>query len=193
MCTCGCGQNLTIQTIRKHQKNQTIPRLVTAAVQVFHTHGSTVSPPRPAKKPRTSRDYFPSSPSQSAGLNTRIPMDGVEYVDVDAETGDDSDNIDNMIHRVQVDIWPSQFDLFRDQSDSEDDQEASNESEDDEAGDDDGDSDSAWEAWQDGTGNSYELSAVDLLGEEFERNAVANGEFLTILDLLIIVLTPYSI
>jgi len=120
-------------------------------------------------------------------------MDGVEYVDVDAETGDDSDNIDNMIHRVQVDIWPSQFDLFRDQSDSEDDQEASNESEDDEAGDDDGDSDSAWEAWQDGTGNSYELSAVDLLGEEFERNAVANGEFLTILDLLIIVLTPYSI
>lgn len=185
ICTCGCGQNITLQAIRKHQKGQTIPRLITAAVTAFHGHGRAVSPPRPAKRPRIEHDYFLSSPSQSAGLSSEAhvhPIDDIEQEDMNANIRDNSDsnkNIDDMICRMQAGIWPHPSDPSFDRSDSEseNDQEDSGDSED-EAGDDDNHSDGTWEDWQDGTGSSYGLTAVDLLGEEFERNAVANGEFL---------------
>ena len=141
---------------------------MTAAVNAFHAHGSAITPePTPAKKLRTSRHYFPSSPAVPAALHT--PMQGIEYhngIDVGPEGDIDDDHA--IVNHALDGVWTGRN--YERYSDSEDEVGGSDETVDDEDRDgSDEDCDS-----QDGL-EDQGLSAMDLLGEEFEADTVANG------------------
>jgi hypothetical protein len=118
ICTCGCNQELSRQSIKKHQRGQAVPCLVSAAISAFHAHGLTVSPPwlNPAKKLRTSHRYFPSlldpSVGPSAGDNC-APMDSIEGehesmgVSTSVDPEDDSCTEEVMDH-MQHGVWSGQ-------------------------------------------------------------------------------------
>ena len=189
ICTCGCNQNLTRQGIRKHQDGQTVPRLVSAAVGAFQAQRSAVTPPQlnPTKKRRTSRRHLSSSPGPTEELpacigpritieNDVLMEDIQEHDNADSDLESDS-GIGHMIDHMQSGVWSGVWsgrEYDEDRSDSENDEEESDENIDEE---DNNDSDCEdWENWQDSLGES-DLSAIDMLGEEFEQDAVANGEF----------------
>lgn len=179
-CTCGCNQELTRRAIKKHLQGQTAPRLVSAVVRACQTIGSAVSPPRLnlSKKLRSSRRYFPSSPVPAAANEE---PDAVVSEGGDAARGIgmseeyDEDFVDGAQHAINAaleDVWSG---LHHHDDNTE---EEHNENDEDEGEDVEEDPD-GWKLY-DSWDHSHEgdLSALDTLGEDFERDAVANGEFL---------------
>jgi hypothetical protein len=172
LCTCGCNQNLSRRAVNNHVKGRAAPRLITLVVKAHRAHGRAVSPPRlnPPKKLRSSRRYFPSSPaSATAHDEPDFPMSNA------AGDGDASDEEESFldeagaqraINAALEDIW-SGWHHYNDDTgaESDDDGGEGGEGEDAEAG---------WD--DDEYENENELSALDILGEDFERNSVANGK-----------------
>src|SRR5258705_367471 len=195
-CTCGCNQDLGRRAIQKHLQKRSVPRLVAAAAQAFRALGPAgVSPPRlnPAKKLRSSRRYFPSSPvpaiancSEMGDASLEVD-DGEVLPDVSVgpvvEFVDDDAAAQHAINLILADIRSGQrhslSDNESDESDGvDDDSDGQNEG----VGPDDG-----WQLYDDlvdyegrehMADSSYRLSAVDMLHEDFERNVIANGTFL---------------
>lgn len=187
-CSCGCGGVLTQQTIRKHLSGKSVPRAVQAAVKAFRTHGREFRPPqlKPAKKTRSSRRFFPSSPRQSNSedLDPNEPsipdfdpaMEEMDYIN----ENEDEDNTEIQMERVfhaTRDVWSGH------RSNEEDDRSEGSE----EAGGEDNDMNEFIDHSQDDDNYSSEdsgsesksghgMTMVDELGEEFEREVVANGE-----------------
>ena len=171
MCTCGCNQELKSRAIKNHLRGRSVPQLITAAIRTRKTLGPTASPPRlkPSKKLRSSRPYFPSLPAPTAvnGEPGSIISEGdgvAEDVDMEVENDDDFvDEVDTR-HAIEAalnDVWSG---LHHDDDDVEE-----------ESGDEEEDIEEDPEGWmlydlEDG------LSALDQLGEDFEREAIANGE-----------------
>jgi hypothetical protein len=183
-CSCGCNQNLSRQAIRKHQRGQAVPRLVAAAVRAFQMNGSAVNPPRPipANELRRSHRYSPPSlgpPADSeayGGVDDDFPMSEIEHDDAGIDPGVDSEgneSVEHMMDHMRTDVWSGLHHPPGDYSSSESDGEGGEES--DEIEDDEDNPDGEWVDWQEELGSK--LSAIDILGEEFERNAARNGEF----------------
>ena len=190
ICNCGCNKNISRRAIINHQRNHAIPRLVTAVVRASRAQGPVVSPPRlnPSKKLRSSRSYYPSSP-EPALVNDNVDYamseadTGANLGDMNAVSGDellvDDVATQRAINHTQADIWSGQHHSL---SDNEEDEEADVEAEDSEDG---PDAKDGWRLYDDPVdcegadhrSNFNGLSALDMLREEFERNAVANGMF----------------
>lgn len=168
-----------------------VPRLVAAAVAQFQTLGPAraVSAPRlnPSKKKRSSRRYLPSSsPMPSDDDEIMVdPVDGNHDMEVDSGDGSDVDALTVLraIGHAQRGIWSGrwgavEFEGDDDKSDDEDD-------DDDKSADDEDDTDENWEGSEEGYDSWEEcndienpsgLSALDRIGEDFERSAAANSE-----------------
>jgi hypothetical protein len=179
ICKCGCNQDITRRAIKNHLRGHTVPRLVTAAVKACRTLRSTVSPCRldPSKKLRSSRRYFPSSPISVVNEEPDFPMsDGIG----EAEDGSVSEGVEeNIIEEADVSratnaalegVWSGlHHDADEEYDEDENDSgegEEENVTEDEVAEDDYGHCDD----------EEHTLSALDMLGEDFERESVANGE-----------------
>jgi hypothetical protein len=179
ICGCGCEQTLGRRQVKRHMETKVIPCLVTAAVAQFWTLGTSVSAPRleHSKKRRSSRRYIPSSPEapeddEPAGpppvdiSDDGMNVDKEEKGDVD----DDEQEVQRIIGRSQQGIWSGRHHMD-DEEDESDDGDESDESGEGSEGDGYGD----WEV-EEGLENSSGLSALDRIGEDFERNATVNGE-----------------
>ena len=188
-CSCGCGQTLCRRQIQRHLQKQVVPRLVTAAVAQFQTMGTIISAPRlnPSKKRRTSRRYVPSSlepPSEDEEiLSDRPPADELEGdIDIDwEETQDVNQNELTVLRAIghsQQGIWSGRHHGVAGLEDSDNEEQDSYGDEAQESSDDDGDGYDDWDVNEDLEDPSG-LSALDRLGGDFERNAVANGESLS--------------
>jgi len=169
ICMCGCNQNLTRRAIKNHLHGRTVPRLITAAVKACQTLRSTVSPSRlnPSKKLRSSRRYFPSSPpSVTANEPDLFMSEGTR------EAGDivEEANVNRGINAALHNIWSG---FHHDDAEEEynEDEDVEGEEEKDIEG------ELVEDAYDDGDDDDNALSALDMLGEDFERKSVANGEF----------------
>ena len=182
VCSCGCNQNLSRRGIKYHLKRQAVPRLVTAVVHSSRNVGQ-VSPPRlnPAKKLRSSRRFLPSSPEPPPSVNLDHPMSDVDIGDIGDNIianiceGDEIEEIEfdideaavqDTIHHTLDDVWTGKHHAVSDNKDFEDADEMDSEDEDEDVEED--------EEIED---EEYGLSAMDLLEEDFERDAVRNGKF----------------
>jgi hypothetical protein len=183
VCLCGCNQNLTRRAIKNHLHGRPVPRLITAVVKACQTLRSTVSPSRlnPSKKLRSSRRYFPSSPpsvtadeepdlfmsegtGEAGDIGARDEEDIVEGANVNR-------GINASLSSVLRNIWSG----FHHDDDAE---EEYNEDEDVEGEEEkDIEGELVEDAYDDGDDDDNALSALDMLGEDFERKSVANGEF----------------
>src|ERR1700689_3647950 len=188
-CSCGCGHTLCRRQIQRHLQKQVVPRLVTAAVAQFQTMGTTVSAPRlnPSKKRRTSRRCLPSSLEPSAEdeeiLSDQLPADELEGdMDIDWEETQDVNQNERMvlcaIGHSQQGIWSGRHHGVAGFEDSDSEEEDGYGDEAQGSSDDDGDDYDHWDINEDLEDHSG-LSALDRLGEDFERNAAANGESLS--------------
>jgi hypothetical protein len=188
-CSCGCGQTLSRRQIQRHLQKQVVPRLVTAAVAQFQTMGTTVSAPRlnPSKKRRTSRRCLPSSLEPSSEdeeiLSDQPPADELEGdMDIDWEETQDVNQNERMVLRAighsQQGIWSGRHHGVAGFEDSDSEEEDGYGDEAQGSSDDDGDDYDHWDINEDLEDHSG-LSALDRLGEDFERNAAANGESLS--------------
>jgi hypothetical protein len=186
MCTCGCNQDLTRRAIKNHLQGRTIPRLVTAAVKASQTLRSTISPGRlnPLKKLRSSRRYFPSPPASvivdedpdfvmsdgiGDGEDNNISAGGEEHTVIE-----EADAIDRAIGAALGGVWSG---LHHDDDDAEEDYDEDRDDEGEEEVENDTEREvveDAYDSWDD---HEIGLSALDMLGEEFERKSIANGEF----------------
>lgn len=115
LCTCGCNQNITRRAIQNHLRGRTVPRLVTALVKSYQTFGP-ISPPRlnPSKKLRSSRRYFPSSPTL-ANFNDKPDM-ATSEVDIaerdramhsgnEAAIILDDEGFEHAVNAAREDVW----------------------------------------------------------------------------------------
>jgi len=207
LCTCGCHQQLSRRSIKNHVLGLSAPRLVTAVVKAYQALGRSVSPPRlnPPKKLRSSRRYFPSVPtSENTDWEADFVMSGDEATRdegmsskediVDGEMG-----AERAIKAALEDVWSGLLhdsDSEEGYGDSHDSEEgyddsrdgggyAGNRDEEEYGGDEDNEGDGVEgedaKLWNmGGPWNDHEkgLSTLDMLGEEFERNAAAHGEFM---------------
>jgi hypothetical protein len=185
---------LHIQTICRHIKNTFCPCLVTAAVKAFQASGSDTGPLDVEHKPppQTSCRYFPVALCEGAGHDSKTG-DGVEF-DVDDRRGSPMDvgalmddgmdlepeDHEGRIHEAFIDVqdsvWSSKHHhkALCDESDGSDDNNEEPEM-DMEQGNDIYDD---WDEQDDieGENTSCGLSALEQLGEDFERDAIENGE-----------------
>jgi hypothetical protein len=185
---CGCGQNFTRRAMQYHLRGRTTPRLVTAIVKSYQTFGPTTSPPRlnPAKKLRSSRRYLPSSPTLASDDGHDVAMSEGGIIEGNGATGSgalhetsvviDEAGTEHAINAARAEIWSG---FHHDDEDADDDMEEYGEHGDEgmDAVDEDvqdGYEDNVWDDHEIG------LSALDSLGEDFERDSVANGEFYVI-------------
>jgi hypothetical protein len=183
VCKCGCNQDLSRRATKKHLQGRTVPRLVTAAVKACQALGRTVSPPRlnPPKKLRSSRRYLPSSPTSvttngeadfiiSEGAGDGPVRDaGIISSDKDAEAGAQralSAALEGVLSGLHHDA----------DAEEEYDENGDTEGEGDNTDDVDGEDPDGWKLYD--TWNEYGdgLSALDTIGEDFERNVIANGK-----------------
>ena len=185
VCKCGCNQSLSRRATKQHLQSHTVPRLVTAAVKAYQALGRTVSPLRlnPPKKLRSSRPYLPSPPA-SVTINGKVDFilsegegegptrdAGIILSNEDAEAG-----AQRAINSTLEDVGSG---LHHDDSDAEEYNGSGDpEGEDDNADDVDGEGPDGWELYD--TWNEYGngLSALDMIGEDFERDAIANGKLM---------------
>ena len=179
VCSCGCNQNLSRRGIKYHLKRQAVPRLVTAVVHSSRNVGQ-VSPPRlnPAKKLQSSHRFLPSSPEPLPSVNLDHPMSNVDIgndIIANIREGGEIEEIEfdideaamqDTIHHTLDDVWTGQHHAVSDNEDFEDADEMDLEDEDEDVEEDEEIKD-----------EEYGLSAMDLLGEDFERDAVGNGKF----------------
>jgi len=184
ICTCGGSQELTCQAIKNHLQGRAIPHLITAAMKTCRTLGMTVSPPRlnPRKKLRSSRRYFPSSPTSVAVVDEPDFLmsegdGGVEDGDLGMECKEglsvDDAGVQHAINAALEDVWSGLHHDDDDAVEEGDDKEDYEEGEDAEvnyAHDD-------WKMYDDLDVNENGLSALEMLGEDFERNVIAGGGF----------------
>jgi hypothetical protein len=168
-----------------HLGGRTIPRLVTAIVKSRQTLGPTTSPPRlnPAKKLRSSRRYFPSSPTLPSDDELDVAMSDGGITEGNGATGSgvlhetavvvDGASVEHAISAARAEIWSG---FHHDGDDADDDMEDYDEYDDGEAMDAVGED--VQDGYEDGGWDDHEigLSALDSLGEDFERGSVANGE-----------------
>jgi hypothetical protein len=190
LCTCGCNQELTRRAIKNHLQGRAIPHLVTAAVKTRHALSSTVSPPRlnPRKKLRSSRRYFPSSPTSVVSIDEPdfhtsegddAVRDGESCMEYEERFSDGDAAIQCAINAALKDVWSG---LHHSDGDTveEDDDDAVEEGDDGGAkggGDkEDNCADDSWKLYDDLSVGENGLSALDMIGEDFERNVTANGE-----------------
>lgn len=185
LCTCGCNQELTRRAIKNHLHGRAVPHLVTAAVKASHAFDPTVSPPRlnPSKKLRSSRRYFPSSPTSGAaydGSNVNFPMSESDGAAGDGDVGmrceerlfvDDA-GIQCAIDIALEDVWSGLHHDDDSTEEEDDDDEGNDEEGEDTEGGDGGD---GWELYDECESG---LSGLHMLGEDFERNVAANGELM---------------
>lgn len=183
ICTCGCNQDITCRTIKNHLRGHTVPRLVTAAAKACRTLKSTVSPCRLnlSKKLRSSRRYFPSSPTSAVNEELDVLMsNGIGAEDGNVSEGGEEDivveeaDVSRAINAALEGIW-SGLHHVGDDTDEEYDDNENNSGEGEENATGDEVAEGAYDDWDDG---ELTLSALDMLGEDFERESVANGEFL---------------
>ena len=184
ICDCGCNKELNRRTIQNHRKGHAFHRLVTTTALALHALGPAVSPPRlkPSKKLRSSRRYFPPSPEpvpKPALANDdmyHVTSDQGDAGDIDVgyegvdELFIDEVGAEHAIHQARKDVWST---LHNDANSEESSDEGEGDDEDVEGEDADelyGDEDIDDQAY-----TSYGLSGADLLREDFERDAVANG------------------
>jgi len=180
MCSCGCNQTLSRRQVQRHMQKRVVPRLVTAAVAQFRTLGTTVSAPRlnPSKKLRTSRRHVSSSPESSDKdmVTDQPPLYAPEDEINQGFQEDENEIVLHAIGRSQQGIWSGRHhvvglgDSETDGSDDEVNGSEAGESSESESYDD----------WEMDEGNPSDLSALDRLGEDFERKVVANGESLSL-------------
>ena len=145
-------------------------------MKASHVFGRMVSPPRlnASKKLRSSRRYFPSSLAAAVDSEPDFPMS-----EEDGSTGEGDVDVDceelvvqRAINVALRDIWSGRHHDNYDTDDEDEDRrggegqdaEGAAEGEDAELND-----------WDDDE-NENALSALDMLGEDFERKSVANGE-----------------
>jgi hypothetical protein len=181
-CTCGCGVDLTRRAITNHLQGQAVPRLVTAVVKARQTLAPSVNPPQLnlSKKLRSSRRYFPSSPTSPA-VNEELGFIMSEDGDAGNEgSHEEEDAVDEAgvqvsINAAREDVWSG---LHHDDDDSEDEyDDVDDEGEAQDDGDDDAEGGSIGDDSYDELGDDENgLSALHMMGEDFERRAVANGE-----------------
>jgi hypothetical protein len=182
-CTCGCNQVLKHRAITNHLRGRATPRLVTAVVKAGRTN---ISPPRlnPSKKLRSSQPYFPS-PDMPAAVNEGpdfVMSEGggaAEGRDSHREEDDtDEVGIQHCIDAVRKDLWSGLcHDDDDDGADDEGEGEDSDANDGGEGADDSGEGGSVGYDSCDGLDdNENGLSALHMMGEDFEHNAVANGE-----------------
>lgn len=182
-CSCGCGGTLTQQTIRKHLSGKSVPRAIQAAIKAFRTRGRDIRPPqlKPDKKLRSSRRFFPSSPRQSNSedidfYEPSIP-DHDHAMDLDSINENEDDvglQMEHIIHTTR-DVW-SGYRSDDDDNGSQGSEERGrgyNDMDNNNDNDDDGDDNEDMESESE---NGYGMAMVDELGEEFEREVVANGK-----------------
>ena len=187
ICNCGCNQILSNQAIQKHR--QAGPHLVSAAAQAFQTLGPVVSPPHlnPSKKLQTSQRYFPSSlepalPDWEMNHPTSEADDGC--MDVGPEDGAvDIDVAQHAIDSTLADVWSGQHHSMSDNDEGDEDDGGDEDSDLDSGGDGGLGPDEGWKLYdelmecegEDVANNSYDLSAMDMLRENYECNAIGNG------------------
>lgn len=192
LCTCGCGQTLARRNIKKHRARKAAPQLVSSAVKAFLQHGATVSPPRlrRSKKLRSSRQYFPSahSPSPTSDPPLAEPFNNDAEMNImedgyaeSSETNPDDDNVvEAILRHTEHDVWDGRHyheDAHEDEGAGEDSRDNGLDDDyDGSASDDDENGDGYhWEDQQRDPEPSRGLSALELLNEEFEREAIARG------------------
>jgi hypothetical protein len=193
LCPCGCNQDLKRRAIKRHLRGEAVPRLVTAVVKASQTVGHAVSPPRlnPSRKLRSSRRYFPSPPASvtfdeerdtlmserdgaAGNRGMSVASEDVIVDDVDAQCA---------LSAALKDVWSG----VNHEDDAEDDDAEDDDAEDDDAEDDDVEDDDWEEEYynDEEADNEYDgrdshgngLTALERLGEDFERDLLANGEF----------------
>jgi len=193
-CTCGCNQNITRRAIQNHLRGRTVPHLVTALVKSCQTFGPTISPPRlnPSKKFRSSRRYFPLSPTLASSKDDE-PDVAMSEVDITERGGAiharneaaivlDNAGAERAINAAREDVWSG---LHHDDgdADSEHDGDEDGEGRCMGVGAEEGEVDDGYSSSDDGGSGDYDnskddyngLSALDMMGEEFERNSVTKG------------------
>jgi hypothetical protein len=184
-CSCGCNQSLSRRQIQRHLRKQVVPRLVAAAVAQFRTLGRIVSAPRlnSSKKQRSSRRYLPSSPEvfeDDEILVDQLGADGGHDSDVEVDS-DEKSEVEELavlraIGRAQRGVWSGR----RAAVESED-EESEGDDDDDENREDSKEEDHEyWEQYDDLEGPGTGMSALDRIGEDFERSVAANGDSSTI-------------
>ena len=187
-CRCGCNQNLTRKGIKKHLQGRSVPCLVTAVVRACRRRD--ISPPRlqPSRKFRSSRRYFPSSPASvtvdeepdfvmlegDRNVASNIVVDEANAkraINAASDIVVDEANVERAINAAQEDIWSGLHHDDNDAEEEDDDYAGDEGSEDGEeaAGNVEGD----YDEWD---GDETGLSPLELLGEDFERNSITNGE-----------------
>lgn len=163
--------------------------MVTASVARFWTLGASVSAPwlNPSKKLRSSRQHIssPEPPSDDDEMATNEPPPDASGVDIDVDIDIDIDADPDLdenepavlraIGRSQRGIWSGRHHGVVGLDDSESEEGRSDEDE----GDGRETEDEGYDDWDEDLENPSGLSALDQLGEDFERNAAANGESLS--------------
>ena len=157
-----------------------VPCLITVAVAQFQMLGrAVVSAPQlhASRKKRSSRRYLPSSsepPSDDATKTDQLSVGGDNDMDIDPEERHDNDlAARGTIDRAQQGIWSGRrhgvVESEGEESDGNNDDEEDNTAE--------GSEDKDYNYWEeyDDLEDPSGLSALDRLGEDFERNAVANS------------------
>lgn len=161
-----------------HRKGQGVPLLVAATTRMSQMLGTSVAPRlNSTKKLRSSRRYFPSSPNTHALAGGNINVgddeedDEIRNMDICDDMG-----IHHAIRGVQENVWSGRHHWAAEDEDSE------NEGDEDLTDSEDGkgcDADRE-EYWDDGGSDDnvfLGLSAREKLGENFARDAIANGKF----------------
>lgn len=160
--------------------------MVTAAVAQFRTLGVTVSAPHlnPSKKARSSRRYVPFSPELPSDEVVADPAPNGPTGDmpVDLETGfDEGDElaVRRAIDRSQQGIWSGRHHKAVGLEHSEDEEDENDGEIDDAQEDSEDDEYDDWDV-EEGLENLFQadgLSALDRIGEDFERNVARNSGF----------------
>jgi hypothetical protein len=178
ICGCGCEQTLGRRQVKRHMETKVTPRLVTAAVAQFRMLGTSVSAPRleHSKKRRSSRRHLPplpEPPSEADEAAGPPPADmSDDGMNIDQEENGDVNEDEQEVQRIvgcsQQGIWSGRHHRDDDEEDDDDESDKSGEGS-------EGDGYDDWEV-EEGLENSSGLSALDRIGEDFERNATVNGE-----------------
>lgn len=180
-CPCGCNQNLTRRAMQYHRRGQGVPLLVAATMRTSRTLGKAVVPPRldSTKKFRSSRRYFPE-PTSADLFNMELDNnaeDGTE-TGADHEIGGMDVHDDAAVHHVVQGVEEGVWSGRHHQAAEDEDSESQDDEEGEDADEDEGGCDNEEEYWDD-DGNDDEivgLSARDELGDDFARDAIANGK-----------------
>lgn len=187
-CSCGCNQTLSQQQIQRHLWKHVVPHLIAVAVAQFQTLGRSVSAPRLnlATKKWTSQQYLPSSlspePSNDNEIMVDQSLDGSQNMVVNPEEVSNVEELSLLrsIGRAQQGVWSGQ----RVTVEYEGEVSKGDNNHGDDAGEDENregsvDEDNRYWEEYDHLENPTGLSALDLIGEDFECSAAANDESLS--------------